>query len=240
MEASGYVVDPVDREFDRMLEEAGRAGPSPAATPLDDDVFESLLTEFRTLNGSHGAGAATADENASAPPTDVRVPVAAARLTQALRELTLHPSVTREPELQRAIRRLGYLGINLQLALRDPCAHTVLAVGAAGQSFALPPARVIEIREDATPAAHSLRAWLAPADDVPEADALHVVVSLADGRRATLAVDGVEGLLAAERRAPGPLLRGTPGIAGIAAAGTRLLPLLDVDALLAGADRTGG
>ncbi len=251
----GYGTDPVDREFDNLLRAARQA---PARQPpfdgisISDVQFESLFTAFKSLNDSHGAGDVTRTvEPGAPPPADSRATTAARQLSRAWRDFASQPAIGQNPDLQQAVRRLECLTINLQLVLPGTAAQAVLAVGVAGQSFALAAAQIVEVL-DVEPASltrdgqracivtgaerlplYFLRDWLVHGDldETVGSNSRIVVVAVADGR-AGIVVDAVDGILTAAVRPPGALLRGTPGLKGMAVAGGRALPLLDLAVLL--------
>ncbi len=253
----GYGTDPVDREFDNLLRAAQRrpARQPPAdGIPVSDVQFESLLTAFKSLNDSRDAGDATRTVEPGAPPplpADSRAAIAATQLSRAWRDFASQPAIGQNPDLQQAVRRLECLTINLQLALPGTAAQAVLAVGAAGQSFALAPAQIVEVL-DVVPASlardgqracivtgaerlplYFLRHWLVHGDlDETVGSHSRIVVVAGAGGRAGIVVDAVDGLLPVAVRPPGTLLRGTPGLKGMAVAGERALPLLDLAVLL--------
>ena len=175
------------------------------------------------------------------------------QLSRAWRDFAAQPAIGQNPDLHRAVRRLECLTINLQLALPGTAVRAVLAVEVAGQSFALAAAQIVEVL-DIEPASlthdgqracivtgverrpvYFLRDWLVHGGlDETTGDLGRIVVVVG---HAGLVVDAVDGLLPAAVRPLGALLRGTPGLKGMAVAGERALPLLDVDVLLGEAVR---
>ena len=240
------------------------------AVSVSDAQFESLLTAFKSLNDSRSAGdvtrtvdsrdgggratpGAVADEQGAPPPppADSRATTAATQLSRAWRDFASQPAIGQNPDLQQAVRRLECLTINLQLALPGTAAQAVLAVGVAGQSFALAAAQIVEVL-DVEPAslAHDgqracivtgaerlplyfLRDWLVHGDlDETVGSHSRIVVVIASVGHAGIVVDSVDGMLTAAVRPLGALLRGTPGLKGMVVAGGRALPLLDLAVLL--------
>ena len=273
----GYGTDQVDREFDNLLRAARQAPLCRSTTPGTEEVgqrrerlpeqqsasdavsvsdaqFESLLTAFNSLNDSCGAGGVTRMVEQGAPPplpADSRAAIAATQLSRAWRDFASQPAIGQNPDLQQAVRRLECLTINLQLALPGTAAQAVLAVGVAGQSFALAAAQIVEVL-DVEPAslAHDgqracivtgaerlplyfLRDWLVHGDlDETVGSHSRIVVVIASVGHAGIVVDSVDGMLTAAVRPLGALLRGTPGLKGMVVAGGRALPLLDLAVLL--------
>jgi hypothetical protein len=249
MSVSGYDADPADREFDRLLEDAGRAGSRGSAAGVSDKRFESLLRAFRSLDDPAAEAGAATERTAPAP--SGRVAAMAEEAVQAWRCLVPRLSAIAAPDARGAIRRMECAAVNLQLAQHAGSPHAVLAVNVARQPFALPLDRVVEtfrpdrvrverdgVRAWAVAGAERLplcflRQWLVQGEaDETIAEDAWIVAAVPGGRRAGLVVDGVEGVVPAAHRPSGPLLRGARGVTAVAAAGERLLPLLDPAALL--------
>ncbi len=257
MAASGYEMDPVDREFDRLLAETGRAvSCGTTVSPVSDAAFESLLTAFKSLNVSDTACDPHGKTGRQAPPAAIQA--AAEGVAHAWRSLVPSLSNTADPGTRQAARSMQRAVVGLQLAQHAGSPHAVLAVSVACQPFALALDQISEVldarqvhveRDDARVWAvigperiplHFARHWLAQGDtDTAIAEEAWIVMSVLGTQRAGFVVDGVEAVVAASRQPPGLLLRGMQGIAAVAVAGRRLLPLIDLAALMTNSMRGG-
>lgn len=257
MAAPGCDTDPVDREFDRMLVETGRAvSPSATASPVSDAAFESLLTAFKSLNVPDAAG----DPRGKTGPhtTPGAIQAAAEDVARAWRSFVPCLSGPVDPALRQAARRMQCAIVGMQLAQHAGSSQAVLVVSVACQPFALALDQVSEvldlrqvrverdgvqawavIGQDRVPL-HFARHWLTQGDtEAAIAEDAWIVMAVFGAHRVGYVVDGVEEVVPASRRSPGALLRGMRGIVAVAVAGKRLLPLLDLATLMDVGERGG-
>ncbi len=257
MAAPGCDMDPVDREFDRLLEETGHAvSRSTTAASVSDAAFESLLTAFKSLNVPDSACDPLSKTGRHATPAAIQASVE--DVARAWQSFVPRLPESADPALRHATRDMQRAVVGLQLAQHAGSAHAVLAASVACQPFALALNQVIEMLDprqvrvervgiqasaiigmERVPL-HFARHWLA--QDTTEASIAEdawIVITMLETRRVGFVVDGVEGVVPASRQPPGVLLRGMHGIAAVAVAGKRLLPLLDLVALLKDNERGG-
>ncbi len=257
MAASGCDMDPVDREFDRLLEQTGYAvSRSTTAAPVSDAAFESLLTAFKSLNVSDSACDPRGKTGRHATPATIQAAVE--DVARAWQSFVPRLPESADPALRHATRDMQRAVVGLQLARYADSADAVLAASVACQPFALALNQVIEVLDprqvyverdgvrtwvvngpERIPL-HFARHWLAQdTTEVSIAEDAWIVIAMLETYRVGFVVEGVEGVVPASRQPPGVLLRGMHGIAAVAVAGKRLLPLLDLVALLKDNERGG-
>lgn len=258
MAAPGCDTDPVDREFDRLLEETGRAvSGGAAASPVSDAAFESLLRAFKSLNVPDTACNPRGKTGLHATPAAIQA--AAEDVARAWQSFVPCIPEAADPALRQAARCMQRAVVGLQLAQHAGSSHVVLAASVACQPLALALDQIIEVLEpqqvrverDGARAwvvngperipLHFVRHWLAAQDDTDSAIAedAWIVMAVCGTHRVGFVVDGVEGVVPASRQPPGVLLRGMHGITAVAVTGKRLLPLLDLVALLKDGEQGG-
>ncbi len=257
MAAPGCDTDPVDREFDRLLVETGRAvSRSATASPVSDAAFESLLTAFKSLNVPDAAGDSHGKTGLHVTPGAIQA--AAEDVARAWRSFVPCLSGPVDPALRQAARRMQHAVIGLQLAQHAGSSHAVLAASVACQPFALAldqvnevlDLRQVRVERDGARAwvvigpervpLRFARHWFAQDDtDTVIAEDAWIVMAVFGAHRVGYVVDGMEEVVPASRRSPGALLRGMRGIVAVAVAGKRLLPLLDLATLMDVGERGG-